>query len=107
MLRVTVEVVPYGYEEMKETIAVMDIGRDNDVDPGDFDSRYRVDLIERSGKKETIGRFRLHRYGWYRNRLGLAARALKMLQTRRNAGQFLPEKEPPGYREAYVNEHGK
>jgi hypothetical protein len=102
MLRVTVEVVPYGFEDMKETIAVMHIGRDNqEDDAAKLNSNYRVDLIEGNGKETAIGRFRLHRYGWYRNRLGLAARALKMLQTRRNAGEFLPEKEPVGYREAY------
>ena len=74
---------------------------DSHDDAAKLNSNYRVDLIDENGEEIAIGRFRLHRYGWYRNRLGLAARALKMLQTRRNAGEFLPEKEPVGYQEAY------
>lgn len=108
MLRVRVEIVPWGQESLAEEIARLHVGN---VGGTKYTGHYQVRLVDpekewRMGDPlgEVIGTFKCHRYGWYRNRLGLAARALKMLQLRRDRGKALPIKPPFQQAAAYTRE---
>ena len=112
MLRVMVDVVPWGRDYQKHRIVTLEVYRHNGhaedfgVFRDKYSSRYAVDLIEEDGTvHRQVAAFRLHRYGWHRNRAGLAARALQEVQALRDEGLYRPDLGQWGEGADYVPEH--